>query len=81
MCRKSVDPDKCIVLLESQYSGVCAFENSSSSGYVVYQNSATKFVSLTATTLTVELGVYYYISSSIWKTKANPTTYQIIEFY
>ena len=78
---QSVDPDKCIVLLESQYSGVCAFQNSSDSGYAVYQNRATKFVSLTATTLTVELGVYYYLSSSSWRTKANPTTYQIVEFY
>lgn len=81
---QSVDPNKCIVLLDSEYSGLYAYRNSSDSGYKTYQNSATMFVSLTATTLTVELG-YYYVpnitSSSSWESKVNPTTYQIIEFY
>ena len=76
---QSVDPDKCIVLLESRYSGSFAYKNSDRD-YVFYKTTATKFVSLTATTLTVELG-QYYDNGSRPTAKTNPTTYQIVEFY
>lgn len=80
----TVNPDKCIVLLENEIGGQ-AFTYPRAPEYLKIDDLTLSTVqALTETTLTIKLGYYYkkqVYNSDTTDRVVNPTTYQIIEFY